>query len=94
MENETEVKEKVQDEAENLPGYANYYMRVLEPLRKVIVNFRLRDVENAVLFLINTLLKLSSGAKLSQVFDITSMRPVGILLILGVLITHSVNNLF
>lgn len=89
-----EVKEKVQDETENLPGYASYYMRVLEPLRKVVVKFRLRDVENAVLFLINTLLKLSSGAKLSQVFDITSLRPVGILLILGVLITHSVNNLF
>lgn len=89
-----ESEEEVKDETENLPGYARYYMRAIEPIRKTVVNFRLRDVENAVLFMVNALLKLTSGAKLSQVFDTRSIRQVGILLILGVAITHAVNNIF
>lgn len=79
-----------QDKERDLPPF----LRLIEPLRKTVVNFRLRDLENAVMFVINGLLKLSSGAQLSQVFDITSMRPMGIFLIVSVIITHTVNKIF
>lgn len=68
--------------------------RILEPLYTFVKEFRIKDVEDSVIFAVKTLLKLSSGAHISQVLDQRSLRPIGVLLIMTVLIIHSVNNIF
>lgn len=78
----------------NLKAVYTRPLRIFGPLITAIIEFRPRDIEDAVVFFYISLTKFVSGATPSQVFDLDSLKPVGVLMILYVVIVEIMNGTF